>query len=159
MVNSVIQRINYCIFICTIIVCIGFVNWITNDSDIDKLSEFYQEYNRLYIYERYEEANNFRIKTLADNSEQGQLNEIWLPVVMELENGYLKLEFYLRILAGNPYREASYAEMVEILNSTPKGNQINKTLYLEALNEIAGINHDLLQKYGLFITTGNTSGM
>ena len=157
--NSDIRRINYTVFICTILICIGFVNWIAGDSDFDKLSEFYQEYNRLYIYERYEEANNFRIKTLADNSEQGQLNEIWLPVVMELENGYLKLEFYLRILAGNPYREASYAEMVEILNSTPKGNQINKTLYLEALNEIAGINHDLLQKYDLLITTGNTSGM
>ena len=159
MVNSVIRRVNYFIFICTIIICIGFFNWITSDSDIDKLSEFYQEYNRLYIYERYEEADNFRIKTLTDNTKQGQLDEIWLPVVMELENGYQKLDCYLRILAGNPYREESYAEIVEVLNSVPKGNQINKNLYLEALNEIADVNHDLLLKYGLLITTDNTSTM
>jgi len=158
-VNSVIRRVNYFIFICTIIICIGFFNWITSDSDIDKLSEFYQEYNRLYIYERYEEADNFRIKTLTDNTKQGQLDEIWLPVVMELENGYQKLDCYLRILAGNPYREESYAEIVEVLNSVPKGNQINKNLYLEALNEIADVNHDLLLKYGLLITTDNTSTM
>jgi hypothetical protein len=62
-------------------------------------------------------------------------------------------------LAGNPYREESYAEIAEVLNSAPKGNQINKNLYLEALNEIADINHDLLQKYGLLITTDNTSTM
>ena len=159
MVNSVIRRVNYFIFICTIIICIGFFNWIASDSDIDKLSEFYQEYNRLYIYERYEEADNFRIKTLTDNTKQGQLDEIWLPVVMELENGYQKLDCYLRILAGNPYREESYAEIVEVLNSVPKGNQINKNLYLEALNEIADVNHDLLLKYGLLITTDNTSTM
>ena len=159
MVNSVIRRVNYFIFICTIIICIGFFNWITSDSDIDKLSEFYQEYNRLYIYERYEEADNFRIKTLTDNTKQGQLDEIWLPVVMELENGYQKLDCYLRMLAGNPYREESYAEIVEVLNSVPKGNQINKNLYLEALNEIADVNHDLLLKYGLLITTDNTSTM
>ena len=157
--NSDIRRINYTVFICTILICIGFVNWIAGDSDLDKLSEFYQEYNRLYIYERYKEADNFRIKTLTDNTKQGQLDEIWLPVVMELENGYQKLDCYLRILAGNPYREESYAEIVEVLNSVPKGNQINKNLYLEALNEIADVNHDLLLKYGLLITTDNTSTM
>lgn len=159
MVNSVIQRINYFIFICTIIICIGFISWITSKSDLDKLSEFYQEYNRLYIYERYEEADNLRFKVLTENSQQGQLDEIWLPVVMELENGYWKLEWYLRILAGHPDREASYAEIVEILDSAPKGDQIKKNRYLKSLKEIAGIHHDLLQKYGLLITTDNISTM
>jgi len=157
--NSDIRYIIYAVFICTIFICIGFVNWITSDSDLDKLSKFYLEYNRLHIYERYEEADNLRFKVLTENSQQGQLDEIWLPVVMELENGYWKLEWYLRILAGNPDREASYAEIVKILDSAPKGDQIKKNRYLKSLKEIVGIHHDLLQKYGLLITTDSISTM
>jgi len=93
--------ISYLILTCSIFICFGFAYWLYTDSDIVKISDYNFGYNRLLIYEQFEDAAKFRSETLASIFDD-EIDEIWAPVIFVLKDGYEKLQLYSRLLAGNP---------------------------------------------------------
>ncbi len=103
------------------------------------------------MYERFDDAKELRSETLASIFAD-KIGREWLSVIQEEPDGYVKLRLYSRLLAGNPDREATYKEIAEVMDAATEEFPIaEKNNYLESLKIIAGIRHELLEKYGLLI--------
>jgi len=144
--------VSYLILACSIFICFVVTYWLYTESDVAKLRDYRFGYNRLITFEQVEDAKKFRSETVNDIYDD-EIDIIWLPFVQDLPEGSAKLEMYLGILAGEPEREASYAEIAAAIDSFPEEYTIKeRTRYLTALSEISGVHEELLKKYGLLIT-------
>jgi len=145
--------ISYFILACSIFVCSGFAYWLYMDSDIEKLSDYHFGYNRLILFERLDDAKKFRSETMASIFND-EIDVMWLPVIRRELDGYEKLQFYSRLLAGNPDHEIIYRDIADIMDAATEEYSIkDRTRYLTALKEITGVHDVLLEKYGLLAPT------
>jgi len=145
--------ISYFILACSIFVCSGFAYWLYMDSDIEKLSDYQFGFNRLILFERLDDAKKFRSETMASIFND-EIDVMWLPVIRRELDGYEKLQFYSRLLAGNPDHEIIYRDIADIMDAATEGYSIkDRTRYLTALKEITGVHDVLLEKYGLLAPT------
>lgn len=144
--------VSYLILACSIVICSGFAYWLYMESDIEKIRDYRFGYNRLILFERLDDAKKFRSETMASIFDD-EIDKIWWNVIYNVDDGYVKLQLYSRLLAGNPDHEAIYKEIADIMYAaTEKFSIKERTRYLIALNEIKGVHDVLLGKYGLLIT-------
>jgi len=137
---------------CSIVVSTGFAYWLYKDTDIEKFLYFTSETKRLTFYKQYEEDLQLRYEILNDIYDD-EIDIIWLPFVQDLPEGYTKFEMYLGLLAGDPEREETYAEIAAVIDSySEEFPTEDKIRYLTALMAIKGVDNELLEKYGLLIT-------
>ncbi|MCH8163727.1 MAG: hypothetical protein IIA99_06530 [Proteobacteria bacterium] len=123
------------------------------ESDIEKLRDYRFGYNRLILFERLDDAKKFRSETMASIFDD-EIDKIWWNVIYNVEDGYVKLQLYSGLLAGNPDYEAIYKEIADLMDAATEEFSIKeRTRYLTALKEINGIHHVLLEKYGLLVPT------
>jgi len=147
--------ISYLILACSIFVCSGFAYWLYTDSDIEKLRDFKFRYNWLLTYERQEDAEKFRTETLASIFDD-EIDIMWLPVISKEPDGYAKLQFYSRLLAGNPDQDVIYRDIADTMNAATEEYSIKeRTRYLTRLKATKGVHHILLERYDLLITAEN----
>jgi hypothetical protein len=145
--------ISYLILACSIFVCSGFAYWLYMDSDIEKLSDYHFGYNRLILFEQLDDAKKFRSESLASIFDD-EIDRIWWDVIYSVDDGYVKIRLYSRLLAGNPDYESIYKDIADTMDSATEEFSIEeRTRYLTALKEINGIHHVLLEKYGLLAPT------
>ena len=141
--------LGHVLLFCSVLSGIGFSYWLATESESEKARNFYVEYKRLLLKDQIKQAREFHKNTLAIGGDT-PLDEAWLPLVQVQEDGYDKLANYVRILAGNTEREASYEEIAILIKKSPKSFQDNlKIQYLIALNTIPKVRSDFLEKYGL----------
>ena len=135
----------------TIFASAGFVYWLIAETEAEKATNFYEQYKRLVLKDEVKKAQKLHKEVLTAGGDS-PLNEIWLPLVQAQEDGYDKLSYYVRILAGNPEREATYEEIAELIsNSPPSFNEELKDIYLKELYEVPNIRRDYIKKFGLKI--------
>ena len=80
------------------------------------------------------------------------MNPIWTPLVRAQGNGYVQLQYYVRILAGDPDRRATYEEIANLIETAPDAFHAEvKPIYLADIASVPGVRKDLLEKYGLLI--------
>ncbi len=141
--------ISYMILACSIFVCTCFVFWLYTESDIEKLRDYHARYNVLFLHERFEDAGKFHSEVLASIYDD-EIDKIWWDIIRKEHDGYEKLQFYSRLLAGNPGIEKIYHEIAAILVVAPEEfsrTQMDK--YLTSLKEIRGVHPGWLEKYDL----------
>ncbi len=133
----------------TILASASLGYWLASKTEGEKAADFYRQYTRLILKNEITEARKLHKQALSAGGDL-PLTEIWLPLVQAQDDGYDKLYYYLRILAGNKDREETYEEIAELISRSPQAfNEELKNKYLEALYEIPGIRRDFIEKYGL----------
>ncbi len=141
--------ISYCILAFSIIIFSGFSFWLYKDTDLIKFVDFTNESRKLLFYARYEDNLKLRNKTLEDIFDD-EIDIIWFPFVQQEPDGYVKLQLYSRLLAGNPDHESIYKEIAALLGKATEEFSIKeRTKYLASLKEIKGIHNVLLEEYEL----------
>jgi len=141
------------ILACSILICCGFAYWLYLDSDVEKIRDYNYGYDRVLLYERFEDAKKFRSESLASIFDD-EIDIIWWHAIYNEDDGYVKLQLYTRLLAGNPDYEAIYKEIADIMDAaTEEFSTKERTRYLIALNEIKGVHNVLLERYGLLAPT------
>jgi len=141
--------LSYLLLACSIVISAGFAYWLYNDTDMEKFLHFTSETKRLTFNEQYEEDLKLRSEVLNDIYSD-EIDIIWLPFVQDLPEGYTKFEMYLGLLAGDPEREETYAEIAAVIDSfSEEFPTEDKIRYLAALKAIKGVDNDLLEKYDL----------
>ena len=139
----------YVLLAVTLVVSVGFSYWLLAESEAEQVTRFYRQYERLTLEGKLSEARELHNRVLSTGDSE-ELGEIWLPLVQAQEDGYDKLSNYLRILAGNTQREATYNEIADLIARAPESFlQGSKSDYIEMLNEIPFVAKELLGKYGL----------
>ena len=145
--------LGHLILICSMIICSAFAYWLYSDSDIEKLRDYRFGHNTLLLYERFDDAEKFRSETLASIFDD-EIDIIWWQVIYGLDDGYDKLQFYARLLAGNPDHETIYKEIAAILSAASEEYSMKeRTRYLTGLRDIKGIHNSFLEKYDLLAPT------
>lgn len=144
--------VSYLILACSIFICSGFAYWLYLDSDIVKLRDYRFKHQTLLLYERFDDDKKFRSETLVSIFDD-EIDEIWWNFIYSVDDGYVKLRLYSRLLAGNPDREVIYQEIAGTMDSATEEFSIKeRARYLTALKEIKGVHNVLLEKYGLLVT-------
>jgi len=152
MVNKDGPCVSYLMLVCCIFICSGFAYWLYIDSDIEKLRDYRFGYNRLILFEQLDDAKKFRSEVLESIFDD-EIDVMWLPVIRSELDSYEKLQFYSRLLAGNPDHEVIYRDIADIMDAaTEKYSIKDRTRYLTALKAIKGVHNVLLEKYGLLFT-------
>ena len=147
--------VNYFILVCAIVISSGFAFWLYKDTDLIKSTDLTRESGRLLLYEQYEDELKLRRKAMAEIIDD-KIDIIWLPFVEHETNGYVRLEMYSRLLAGNPDYELIYRDIALTMDSAPESYQMEERIrYLNALKAIKGVHHVLLEKYDLLVNTEN----
>lgn len=151
--NPILHKDGLCLshlfLACSIVVSTGFAYWLYKDTDIEKFLYFTSETKRLTFYKQYEEDLQLRRDILNDIYDD-EIDIIWLPFVQDLPEGYTKFEMYLGLLAGDPEREETYAEIAAVIDSfSEEFPTEDKIRYLTALKAIKGVDNKLLEKYDL----------
>lgn len=139
------------LLVSSVLIVAGFSYWLAAKSEEEKAHDFYVEYKRLILKDQIQQARKFHNNILSAGGD-APLSEAWLPLVQAQEDGYDKLANYVRMLAGNTEREASYEEIADLIRRSPQSFQGElKNQYLIALNAISQVRSDLLQKHGLIV--------
>jgi hypothetical protein len=145
--------LSYLLLGCSIFICSGFAYWLYIESDIEKIRNYRFESNRLIDHDQLDEYKKFHTETLESIFDD-EIDQIWWYVIREAENGFVKLQLYSRLLAGNPDREDIYKEIAALLDIAPEEfSNEDRTKYLNSLKEIKGIRNVLLEKYSLLAST------
>jgi hypothetical protein len=142
--------ISYLILACSLIMFTGFSLWLYKDTEVDKYIAYYHAYQNLVLTNQSEEVEKLRVKTLAEITDD-KIDNVWLPLVEMEKDELIKLKLYLRILAGNPEDESTYAQIAFLINNIfPEKEENQERLqFLKSLQKIEGVNHNLLEKYQL----------
>lgn len=147
--------VSYCILAFSIIITSGFAIWLYKDTDLIKYTDFTTESRKLKFYARYEDNLKLRNEILEEIFDD-EIDIAWMPFVQDEPDGYVKLQLYSRLLAGNPDHEEIYEQIGHIIESAPgEYPSKQKIRYLTSLKAITGIQNDLLEKYGLLIIADN----
>lgn len=137
------------LLIFTLVSTTFFCYWLFTESDDEKLHRVYLQFDRLRLEGRQTEADKLFDETLSSTGD-GPLDPIYTPLIRAKSNGYQRLEYYERILAGDPGREATYKEIETILSFVPDKYVVEiRTKYLAALANIPEVRQDFLRKYNL----------
>ena len=145
--------VSYLILACSIIISAGFAYWLYIDTDIEKSRDYRFKFNTLKIYERFDDAKELRSETLASIFDD-EIDRIWWDVIYSVDDGYVKIRLYSRLLAGNPDYESIYKDIADTMDSATEEFSIEeRTRYLTALKEIKDVHNVLLEKYGLLVPT------
>ncbi len=140
---------SYCILAFSIITFSGFSFWLYKDTDLIKYVDFSKESRKLLFYKRYEDNLKLRNEILEEIFDD-EIDIVWLPFVRDEQDGYVKLQLYSRLLAGNPDHESIYKEIAALLGKATEEFSIKeRTKYLASLKEIKGIHNVLLEEYEL----------
>ena len=124
-----------------------FVWWLGAEKELDQVRRFAIEYERLMVRNRHTEAKHLFDKITAGD---GPLDPIWVGLLETQLSGYHKLEAYVRIMAGDPEREATYQEIADLIAMAPESFQLEvKPLYLSDLASVPGVSPELLKKHNL----------
>jgi len=153
MVNKDGPCVAYLILACSILICCGFAYWLYMDSDVEKFRDYSFGYDRVLLYERFEDAKKFRTESLASIFDD-EIDIIWWHAIYSEDDGYAKLQLYARLLAGNPDYEAIYKEISAVMDAATEEFSISeRNRYLTGLMEIKGVHNVLLERYGLLAPT------
>jgi hypothetical protein len=148
--------LSYLILACTVVVFSAFSLWLYKDAEVNKFISYYHAYQNFVLTDQPEEVEKLRVKTLSEIADD-KLDIVWLPLVEMEKDELQKLRLYLRILAGNPEDELTYANIGFLINNVLSGEEQSQKRFqfLASLQEIEGVNHDLLKQYNL--TTDNVN--
>jgi len=129
-----------------------FSYWLITESDNEKVHNALVEHSKLAVRDSPKEAYQ-HLSDVLSAQKDGPLDPVWLRLVHVKSNGYERLGYYMRILAGDPDREETYNEIATFIELAPKVfHEEVKMDYLTDMNAISGVRHDLLEKYGLVST-------
>ncbi len=138
-------------FVCIILLCLGFSYWLVSETEVERARNFYVEYGWIRIQEKHKEADKLYEEVLARGGDE-PIDQVWHPLVLSQEDGYDKLINYSRLLAGDTEREATYAEIYNLIERSPKEFRDNlKVYYLIELQEIPHVRIDLLRQHNLWV--------
>lgn len=127
----------------------GFAYWLVAESDDEKVHNIFVEFDSLLLQGKRKEAHELFAEALSAEGD-GPLNPIWSPLVRAQGNGYVQLDYYVRILAGDPDRESTYKEIANLIEFAPEAfHKEVKSRYFAALNNVPGVRFELLEKYKL----------
>ena len=147
--------VSYFILACAIAISSGFAFWLYNDTDLIKYTDLVRDSRKLLFYQQYEDAEKLRKETMAEVFDD-EVDIIWLPLVKNETDGYVKFQMYLRLLESNPDYEIIYRDIAALMDFASEEYQTkDKPRYLKALMAIEGIHHVLLERYNLLVTAEN----
>lgn len=110
------------------------------------------EHESLELQGRSDEAVALFERALADVDNAGALDPVWLPFIRMRLNGYEQLEYFARVLAGDPDREMTYAEIADLIKFAPEAfHREIKRRYLTELAAIPEVREEWLEKYHLSV--------
>ncbi len=141
------------LLLCSLLISTYFFYWVFAENDDDQVHDAVVAYEKLQIRGKSDEAFKL-MNDIWASKDDGPLDPIWLQLVSAKSNGYERLGYYLRILEGDPDREATYSEIANFIEIAPKAfHDEVKSRYLNDMSKISGIRRDWLQKYGLVLTS------
>ncbi len=141
------------LLLCSLLISTYFFYWVFAENDDDQVHDAVVAYEKLQIRGKSDEAFKL-MNDIWASKDDGPLDPIWLQLVSAKSNGYERLGYYLRILEGDPDREATYGEIANFIEIAPKAfHDEVKFRYLDDMSKISGIRRDWLQKYGLVLTS------
>jgi hypothetical protein len=120
------------------------------DTELDEYREFMTAYDEYFFKGETEEVKKFRVNKLKE-IKSDKINNMWLPIVDVEEDGPLKIDLYLGILAGNPLNEFTYAQIAALIFNVFPGdsNKHKRNELFSSIKNIEEINHLFLKKYNL----------
>ncbi len=128
-----------------------FAYWVVAENDDDQVHDVLVEYGKHILHGEREWAVELLDNTLSAKADE-PLDPIWLQLVRTKSNGYERLGYYMRILAGDPDREATYSEISNFIELAPEAfNEDVKERYLSDMKALPGIRNIFLEKYGLLL--------
>ncbi len=128
-------------------VCFGY--WLMAESDDEKVRRIFLAHDQLVLQGKRLEARALFKDSLKVEGD-GALDPVWIPFVRVQGNGYVQLEFYLRILAGDPDRELTYQEIANLVDMAPEVFHLEvKSRYFFSFAQVSGARPKLLESYGL----------
>ena len=130
-----------------------FFYWVVAASDDEQVHDALVVHGKFVVQEKRKEAYEYLNKKLAAKQD-GPLDPIWLQLVRVNSSGYERLGYYLRILEGDPDREATYSEVANFIELAPLAfHDEVKQRYLTDMSKISGIRQDWLEEYNLLVTS------
>ena len=147
--------VSYFILACAIVISSGFAFWLYKDTDLIKFTDLVRDSRKLLFYQQYEDAEKLRKETMAEVFDD-EVDIIWLPLVKNEKDGYVKFQMYLRLLESNPDYEIIYRDIAALMDLVSEEYQtMDKPRYLKTLMAIEGVHHVLLERYDLLVTAEN----
>ena len=147
--------VSYFILTCAIIISSGFAFWLYKDTELIKYTDLVRDSRKLLFYKQYEDADKLRKETMAEVFDD-KVDIIWLPLIKNEKDGYVKFQMYLRLLESNPDYEIIYRDIAALMDLASEEYQTkDKPHYLKALMAIEGVHHVLLERYDLLVTAEN----
>ncbi len=147
--------VSYFILACAIVISSGFAFWLYKDTDLIKFTDLVRDSRKLLFYQQYEDAEKLRKETMVEVFDD-EVDIIWLPLVKNEKDGYVKFQMYLRLLESNPDYEIIYRDIAALMDLASEEYQTkDKPRYLKALMAIEGVHHVLLERYDLLVTAEN----
>lgn len=144
--------VSYFILACAIIISSGFAFWLYKDTDLIKYTDLIRDSRKLLFYQQYDDAEKLRKEIMAEVFDD-DVDIIWLPLVKNEKDGYVKFQMYLRLLESNPDYEIIYRDIAVLMDFSSEEYQTkDKPRYLESLMAIEGVHHVLLERYDLLVT-------
>jgi len=147
--------VSYFILACAIVISSGFAFWLYKDTDLIKFTDLIRDSRKLLFYQQYEDAEKLRKETMVEAFDD-EVDIIWLPLVKNEKDGYVKFQMYLRLLESNPDYEIIYRDIAALMDLVSEEYQtMDKPRYLKTLMAIEGVHHVLLERYDLLVTAEN----
>jgi len=147
--------VSYFILACAIVISSGFAFWLYKDTDLIKYTDLVRDSRKLLFYQQYEDAEKLRKETMAEVFDD-EVDIIWLPIVKNENDGYVKFQMYLQLLESNPDYEIIYKDIADLIDSAPvEFQEKDKTRYLKEIMAIEGVHHVLLERYDLLVSDEN----
>ncbi len=147
--------VSYFILACAIVISSGFAFWLYKDTDLIKFTDLVRDSRKLLFYQQYEDAEKLRKETMVEVFDD-EVDIIWLPLVKNEKDGYVKFQMYLRLLESNPDYEIIYRDIAALMDLVSEEYQtMDKPRYLKTLMAIEGVHHVLLERYDLLVTAEN----
>ena len=120
-----------------------------------KYTDLVRDSRRLLFYQQYEDAEKLRKETMAEVFDD-EVDIIWLSLIKNENDGYVKFQMYLQLLESSPDYEIIYKEIADLIDSAPEEFQEkDKTRYLKELMAIEGVHQVLLERYDLLVSDEN----
>ena len=135
----------------SIVITAAFSYWLWSDNEDERIRHIAEKYEKFHDKGDKEKAEIFLEASLPGGT--GPIDPIWSRLVHTSKNGYNKLHLMMRIVAGNPKREASYKQVATLIELAPQSFQDEvKERYLLDLQAIPGVDYELLEQYDLLAT-------
>ncbi len=126
---------------------LGTAYWLITPDTGDRIAAVAKTFNHLQLDGNYLEAEALFLQQVEG---QDRIDPLWIGLIRQVENGYLKLSLMLKVLRHSPQRVATYEEISKLIEIAPEAfHQEVKPRYLSDLASIEGVNAELLGFYNL----------